>query len=53
MDRQCSFKKWLKINEEGTGTNSIAVFARPIGIGMIRRKPIEMIAFEKKKKKKD
>ena len=33
------FKQWLnqKMNEEGTSTASIAVFARPIG--MVRRTP--------------
>lgn len=35
-----NFKKWLNLQEVGTGTNAIAVFARPIG-GMVRRTPLD------------
>jgi hypothetical protein len=50
------FKKWLKLQEVGTGTNAVAVFSRPLGIGMVQREPIDMIGFQdedhhKKKKK--
>lgn len=38
-----SFKEWLKLQEVGTGTNSIAVFARPVGIGMVKRTPIPSV----------
>ena len=31
-----SFKEWLKINEVGLGTNSIAVFAQPM-MPLVRR----------------
>lgn len=31
-----SFKEWLKLLEVGTGTNAIAVFARPT-IGLVKR----------------
>ena len=52
------FKEWLKLDEVGTGTNAVAVFARPIGIGMVQREPVDMIGFrdedhKKKKHKKD
>lgn len=58
------FKKWLKLQEVGTGTNAVAVFSRPLGIGMVQREPIDMIGFQdedhhkkknkhKKYKKKD
>ena len=52
------FKEWLKLREAGTGTNAIAVFSQPIGIGMVQREPVDMIGFrdedhpEKKKKHK-
>lgn len=43
------FKVWLnqKMNEEGTSTASIAIFARPVG--MVRRIPQD----KKKKENKD
>jgi hypothetical protein len=48
-----SFKEWLKLQEVGTGTNAVAVFARPIGGGdLVRRTPLDMFGDEKKKKKK-
>lgn len=54
------FKEWLKLQEVGTGTNAVAVFSRPIGIGMVKREPVDMIGFRpedekerKKKQKKD
>lgn len=51
------FKEWLKLQEVGTGTNAVAVFSRPVGIGMVQREPVDMIGFRdedhhKKKKKK-
>lgn len=49
------FREWLKLLEVGTGTNAIAVFSRPVGIGMVQRKPVDMIGFrddDKKKSKK-
>lgn len=33
-----SFKKWFLATETMTSTGSIAGFARPMGIGMVRRK---------------
>lgn len=39
------FKEWLKLQEVGTGSNAVAVFSRPLGIGMIRREPIDMFGF--------
>jgi hypothetical protein len=52
------FKDWLQLQEVGTGTNAVAVFSRPIGIGMVQRTPVDMIGFrdedkKDKKKKKD
>ena len=53
------FREWLKLQEVGTGTNAVAVFSRPIGIGMVQREPVDMIGFrdedhkKKKKHKKD
>lgn len=41
-----SFKEWLKVNEVGTSTASVAVFARPVFSSPISRFPL------KKKKKK-
>ena len=32
-----NFKEWLKLRETGTGTNAIAVFARPVFSAPIRR----------------
>lgn len=50
------FKEWLKITETATGTNAVAVFARPIGVGTVTRQPLQSIGFEEvkpnKKKKK-
>lgn len=49
-----SFSEWLKINETGTSTGSIAVFARQT-LPMIRRANLGMNEdpfFKKKKKKK-
>jgi hypothetical protein len=56
LRRNMKFKKWLKLQEVGTGTNAVAVFSRPLGIGMVQREPIDMIGFQdedhhKKKKK--
>lgn len=31
-----NFREWLKLQEIGTGTNAIAIFARP-AMGMVRR----------------
>jgi len=45
------FKKWLQLQEVGTGTNAIAVFSRP-AIGMVQREPVDMIGFRDKDKKK-
>lgn len=45
------FKEWLKLQEVGTGTSAIAVFSRPVFQEPVRRKPVEMMGFEKKKKK--
>lgn len=58
--RQCnlSFKEWLQLQEVGTGTNAIAIFARPMGGGFITRKaPTLLVADsdeddEKPRKKK-
>lgn len=49
------FKEWLNLQEVGTGSNAVAVFSRPVGIGMVQREPVDMIGFrdeDKKKKKK-
>jgi hypothetical protein len=44
------FADWLKgLNETGTGTNSIAVFARPV-MGMVRRTKSEEDPFFRKKR---
>lgn len=32
------FREWLKLQEAGTGTNAIAVFARPV-MPVVRRGP--------------
>lgn len=50
-----SFKEWLQLQEVGTGTNAIATFARPVGIGMVKRTPIPSVgndADDEDKKKK-
>ncbi len=46
------FKEWLKLLETGTGTNAVAVFARPIGIGTVTRQPLQSIGFEEVKPNK-
>ena len=46
------FKEWLKLFEVGTGTNAIAGFARPIGVGIVRRTPIDMIGFRAEDQKR-
>jgi len=53
------FKEWLKLQEVGTGSNAVAIFSRPVGIGsddsgMVEREPVDMIGFrdEDHKKKK-
>jgi len=46
------FKEWLKLQEVGTGTNAVAIFSRPVGIGMVQREPIDMIGFQDEDKKK-
>lgn len=48
------FKKWLQLQEVGTGSNAVAVFSRP-AIGLVQREPVEPIIFgdeDKKKKNK-
>lgn len=47
-----SFKEWLKIQEVATSTNSIAVFARPVGIGMVKRTPIPPVGEDDKDNEK-
>ena len=46
------FKDWLKLDEVGTGTNAVAVFSRPVGIGMVQREPVDMIGFRDEDHKK-
>jgi len=48
-----SFKEWLQLQEVGTGTNSVAVFSRPVGIGMVRRTPMPSVGNDDKKKSKN
>lgn len=45
------FKEWLKLQEVGTGTNAIAVFAQPV-MGMVRRGSHDDLELGGKKKKK-
>lgn len=46
------FKEWLKLQEAGTSTSSVAIFAQPV-IGMSRRKyPEEICKSEEKPDKK-
>ena len=47
------FKDWVELRETGTGTNSVAVFARPVGIGTITRNPLQSIGFEEVPTKMD
>ena len=49
------FKEWLTLNELGTGTSSVAVFARPIFGGLIRRSGVwgEQDPFFKKRRKNE
>lgn len=50
-----NFKEWLKLQEVGTGTNAIAVFARPIFDEPRRRGDLKLGGEEhhhKKRKKK-
>lgn len=46
-----NFKKWLQLQEVGTGSSAVAVFARPVG-GMHTRTFVEPITFTRKKKKR-
>jgi len=46
-----NFKNWLKLDEAGTTSSSVAVFKMPIGIGMVRR-TWPLLDQDKKKKKK-
>jgi len=46
-----NFKKWLQLQEVGTGSSAVAVFARPVD-GMHTRTFVEPIAFTGKKKRK-
>lgn len=41
------FKDWLKLQEVGTGTNSIAAFARPLEIAKMKRKEIPLLGYDK------
>jgi hypothetical protein len=45
VTEQLTFKDWLKMQEVSTGTNAVAIFARPVGIGMVTRTPAEPIVF--------
>lgn len=45
VTEEITFKDWLKVQEVSTGTNSVAIFARPIGVPAIRRKPVKPIVF--------
>lgn len=47
-----SFKDWLKLDEVGTGTSSVAAFARPIFGQMVQRTWPDPFFSKKKKKKK-
>jgi len=46
-----NFKKWLKLDEVGTGTSAVAVFARPVG-GIHTRTWPPFVGEEPPKKKK-
>ena len=45
------FKEWLKLQEVGTGSSAVAVFARP-AIGMVSRTFAEPITFSHKKRRR-
>jgi hypothetical protein len=51
-----TFKEWLKLQEAGTGSNAIAIFAQP-AIGMVRRGNYDDLMLggcpKKKKRKHD
>ena len=49
-----SFKEWLKLKELATTTASVATYAMPIGIGIIRRPSLQGFngGYPKKKKSK-
>ena len=48
-----TFREWLKrIDEVGTGTNSIAVFARPLFSNPVTRPDLQNLIDDKDKKKK-
>lgn len=49
---QCKFKEWLQLQEIGTGSNAIAVFARPVGGLITRSFPNLLVADSGKKKKR-
>lgn len=51
---QCnlSFKEWLQLQEVGTGTSAVAVFARPIMGTVTRSAPKLLVADDKPQKKK-
>lgn len=40
------FREWLKLQEVGTGTNAIAVFARPVIGGPVTRNALDSIGFK-------
>jgi len=46
-----NFKKWLKLDEVGTSTSAVAVFARPVG-GIHTRTWPPFVGEEPPKKKK-
>lgn len=46
------FRDWLKLQEVGTGTNAIAVFARPVIGGPVTRNALDSIGFEEVPSKK-
>jgi len=52
---QCKFKEWLQLQEIGTGSNAIAVFARPIMGGPVTRSAPKLLVADsdEDKKKKD
>lgn len=52
--RQCklSFKEWFQLQEVGTGTNAIAVFARPMMGGCISRSAPNLLVADSDKDEK-